>query len=147
MGFYFQGTTTKFQPLRFLPLALLPLIILLSACQNGPFSIYGYHVSVEKNGLAYCENLARSVASQYDPKAEPLWFYEFGKNSQVKADNRSHYVNDKAPDDAQFVDFTALSFYDAAYQHQGLEAVISLCLERNPSPFHQTDVKLAYHTQ
>ena len=55
----------------------------------------------------------------------------------------SDLVNFETASDAQFVNFTALSLYDVAYQYKGFEAVISLCLERKGYPIDKADVRLA----
>ena len=142
MGFYFQGTETVLSPL-----IMLGLLISLSACQHDRFPGHKYQLSDAGDDVLYCENLARSVQAQYDPKAGGLWIYEFGSDQKIVSDNLSHYANYTAPDDVHFVDFKALSLYDVAYQHQGLEAVISLCLERRVPSTYKTDIKTAYHTQ
>ena len=142
MGFYFQGTKTILPPLM-----MFVLLIAFSACQHDRFPVHKFKLSDASDDALYCENLARSVQAQYDPKADALWLYDFGNEQKIHADNQSHYANYTAPTDVHFVDFTALSLYDVAYQHQGLDAVISLCLERRAPSAYNTDIKMAYHTQ
>lgn len=141
MGFHFKGTKTVLPSL-----IMLGALMSLGACQHDRFSVHKYQLSYASDDTLYCENLARSVQAQYDPKADPIWFYEFGSGEKIVSDNLSHYANYTAPKDVQFVDFTALSLYDIAYQHQGLDAVIALCLERRAPSTYKTDIKMAYHT-
>lgn len=142
MGFYFQGTKIVLSPL-----IMLGLLISLSACLHDRFPEHKYQLSDAGDNVLYCENLARSVQAQYDPQADAVWLYDFGSDQKYIANNLSHYANYTAPQGVHFVDFTALSLYDVAYQHQGLEAVISLCLERRAPSTDKTDIKMAYHTQ
>ena len=141
MGFYFQGTKTVLPSL-----IMLGVFMSLSACQHDRFPVHKFQLSDASDDELYCENLARSVQAQYDPKADALWLYDFGNDQKITSDNLSHYANYTAPTDVHFVDFTALSFYDVAYQHQGLEAVISLCLERRAPSTYKADIKMAHHT-
>ena len=141
MGFYFQGTKTVLPPL-----IMLGLLISVSACQHDRKSDHNYHLSLAADDMLYCENLARSVQAQYDPTADSVWLYDFGSDQKLTSDNLSHYANYTAPQGVHFVDFTALSLYDVAYQHQGLEAVISLCLERRAPSTDKTEIKLAEYT-
>ena len=135
MGIFPQQATAFYSPAY-----LLGLILLISACHHDDFVPFHTQSPHFIQDMAYCEMLARSVESQYDPDSEALWFYKFGADSHIQLKNHrpttdkphtiSHFVNHNAAADTHFVNFHALSLYDVAYQHQGLEAVISLCLHR-----------------
>ena len=115
----------------FLSITILSVLSLLSACHHDSFDYGAGQSSKFTQDLTYCEWLARSVAAQYDPAKEALWFYKFGKDDiREQKQQISDYVNHHNPTQTQFVTFTALSIYDVAYQHMGINAVISLCLER-----------------
>ena len=67
MGFYFQGTKTILPPL-----LMLGLLISFSACQHDRFPVHKFQLSDASDDVLYCENLARSVQAQYDPKADAV---------------------------------------------------------------------------
>lgn len=148
MGFYVSQCKTKSASAGY-----LFSLFFLGACHHDHFASYQSASPHFEQDLAYCELLARSVAAQYDPYSDSLWFYQFGHDetgrSPMKDKHKqrpkqlSDLVNFETASDAQFVNFTALSLYDVTYQHKGFEAVISLCLERKGYPTDKADVRLA----
>ena len=123
----------------------LSLLSFLSACHHEGLPPHASYVPKLKRDISHCEWLARSVASQYQSDKGSLWFYEFGKeNSKQDYQDISDYVNHHSSSDTAFVNFTALSIYDLIYQHMGIDAVISLCLERKG--YHHKTTKMALAT-
>lgn len=126
MGFYVRAAKAAFSSA-----SILSVLSVLGACHHDNRQFEAGFSSKFKQDVSYCELLARSVAAQYEPEAKAPWFYKFGMDDTPSQKQKiTDYVNHQNATDTQFVSFTALSLYDVAYQHMGINAVITLCLER-----------------